>query len=216
MVVARSMTIMGMLDNEDDEVIESYRNGLSEYLSTAPEMVKSALRLAVRSHWGQNRKHSDTPYIVHPMRVAASVLGFVGLRHHALPTIISAALLHDVIEDCGVTHSTISDEVSSDVADIVVELTNTSKQTGLPRRERKAMDREHISGASWAAKLTKLADRTDNLLECARTSPDDFKALYLRESKELFSVLRGVNAAAEQEYLDALKVLSLAVKEKKG
>jgi GTP pyrophosphokinase len=55
-----------------------------------------AVRLARALHAGQVRKGTAIPYIVHPMGVARMVLGAGGSEAEVM-----AAVLHDVVEDCG-------------------------------------------------------------------------------------------------------------------
>ncbi len=55
-----------------------------------------AFKFAAEKHAGQTRKASSTPYIAHLMGVASLVLEFGGDEDLAI-----AALLHDVVEDCG-------------------------------------------------------------------------------------------------------------------
>jgi (p)ppGpp synthase/HD superfamily hydrolase len=57
---------------------------------------KDAFLFAAEKHAGQTRKRTDVPYISHLMAVAALVLEAGGGEDEAI-----AALLHDVVEDCG-------------------------------------------------------------------------------------------------------------------
>src|SRR6202165_4357400 len=57
---------------------------------------QQAFRFAAEKHAGQTRKASTIPYIAHLMGVASLVLEFGGDEDLAI-----AALLHDVVEDCG-------------------------------------------------------------------------------------------------------------------
>ena len=61
-------------------------------------MIKEAAEFADRAHQGVFRKGTEIPYITHPMETAAIVTAFTDE-----PEMIAAALLHDVIEDAGVT-----------------------------------------------------------------------------------------------------------------
>jgi (p)ppGpp synthase/HD superfamily hydrolase len=73
-----------------------------------------ALAFAARAHEGQVRKSASTPYIYHPVSVSALVLQFGGDEAQAI-----GGLLHDVVEDCGVTYTTITDQFGHRVAAIV-------------------------------------------------------------------------------------------------
>ena len=59
-------------------------------------MVQKAIDFATKVHEGQYRKGTDRPYIVHPMEVGKIVSTMTQDEE-----IISAAILHDTIEDCG-------------------------------------------------------------------------------------------------------------------
>ena len=62
-------------------------------------MVKKAAEFARKVHEGKLRKGSMVPYIVHPFEAAVIVSGMTDD-----PEVISAALLHDVIEDAGISY----------------------------------------------------------------------------------------------------------------
>jgi len=55
-----------------------------------------AMVYAAKAHAGQTRKASSVPYISHPLAVAALALENGASEDEAI-----AALLHDVVEDCG-------------------------------------------------------------------------------------------------------------------
>ena len=61
-------------------------------------MIRQAAGFAKQAHEGKMRKGTAVPYIVHPMDT-----GVIVSRMTDDPEVISAALLHDVIEDAGVT-----------------------------------------------------------------------------------------------------------------
>ena len=92
--------------------------GLTEKLTYLSEpdirRVERAYRYAERSHTGQVRQTGDL-YITHPLAVA-NILADM----HMDPEGLMAAMLHDVIEDTGVTKGQISRRFGRTVADIVV------------------------------------------------------------------------------------------------
>ena len=61
-------------------------------------LVSQADAFAAKAHDGMLRKGTNTPYIVHPREAAAIAASITDDEH-----VIAAALLHDVMEDCGVT-----------------------------------------------------------------------------------------------------------------
>lgn len=160
-------------------------------------LIIEAAQFAARAHAGQMRKYNGSPYITHPMRVA----GRLCLLPCADEIEVAAAWLHDVIEDCGVKPIDFETELGLrgvSIASLVVELTNPSKGSTLPRKERKKMDREHIANASYAARVIKLIDRIDNLQEMTGCG-DDFLAVYKNESALLLGALDGTDKELEAE-----------------
>ena len=92
------------------------------YLSNEDvELVRQAYRLADEAHLGITRK-SGEPYITHPIAVAVQCAEWK-LDAQA----IMAALLHDVIEDTGITKAELIEKFGSSVAELVDGLTKLDK-----------------------------------------------------------------------------------------
>ena len=80
-------------------------------------MINKAIEFATRAHAGQFRKGTRRPYIVHPIEVGDIVSTMTQDEE-----IISAAVLHDTIEDCeGVSREILAREFSERVAGIVAQ-----------------------------------------------------------------------------------------------
>ena len=93
-----------------------------DYLDGAQvELVRQAYRFADEAHLGQLR-NSGEPYITHPIAVAAQCATWK-LDAQAL----MAALLHDAMEDCGVTKSDLIERFGAPVAELVDGLTKLDK-----------------------------------------------------------------------------------------
>jgi (p)ppGpp synthase/HD superfamily hydrolase len=164
-------------------------------------LILKAAQFAALSHRGQIRKYNGAPYITHPMRVAGRAM----MLPECDEAMACAAWLHDVIEDCGVTETMISQQIAARPASLVAELTNPSKQyPDLSRAERKAMDREHIAQASREARIIKLLDRIDNLNEMGGSDPQ-FRQTYHQESLLLLDVLQHTHGELESELRKLLR-----------
>lgn len=161
-------------------------------------------QLAVRAHHGQTRKDNGDPYILHPLRVAERVAR-AGEPEH----VIAAALLHDVLEDTTTDPMDILSVAGTEALALVRDLTNTYPRGVRERAARKEWDRRRLAEVCREAKAIKLADRTDNMLELARTGQDArFMALYGHESHLLYAVaLLDVHAQLEADYRHALEAL---------
>ena len=99
-------------------------------------MVERVYRFAVECHDGQIRM-SGGPYIEHPLQTALFLADL-----HLDVTTISAALLHDVMEDCGVTYENLKVGFGEDVAKLVDGVTK------LTRMDLKLMGKEDPEQAS--------------------------------------------------------------------
>jgi (p)ppGpp synthase/HD superfamily hydrolase len=120
--------------------------------------MEKALVLAAKAHRNQSRKHTDIPYIIHPVAVA-----FKLWQEKCPEDLIIAGLLHDVVEDSAVTILEIKDEFGDQVADIVQACTEPGKM--IPWEKRKQVVLQRIREGSMALKLVACADKLHNI-EC--------------------------------------------------
>jgi guanosine-3',5'-bis(diphosphate) 3'-pyrophosphohydrolase len=124
------------------------------------DQVRKAYRFADEAHLGQIRA-SGEPYITHPIAVAAQCAEWK-LDVQAL----MAALLHDAIEDCGVTKPQLIERFGAPVAELVDGLTKLDKLQFNTREENQAESfRKMLLAMARDVRviLVKLADRTHNM-----------------------------------------------------
>lgn len=157
-------------------------NALLFYLDDADrERVRLAYRFADEAHLGQMRKNGE-PYITHPIAVAAICASW-RLDVNAL----MAALLHDAIEDCGVTKLELIEKFGSTVADLVDGLTKLEKIKFTSREENQAESfRKMLLAMSRDIRvmLIKLADRSHNM----RTLGDVPRSKWARTATETLEI----------------------------
>lgn len=141
--------------------IEVLTAKLSAYLETKQvRSIERAYQFAEQSHRGQLRASGDA-YITHPLAVA-HILADMHLDFESL----MAALLHDVIEDTGVTKGQISRRFGRDVAELV---DGVSKLTGIEFQTKAERQAESFQKMTLAmardirVMLVKLADRLHNM-----------------------------------------------------
>jgi (p)ppGpp synthase/HD superfamily hydrolase len=146
-------------------------------------LVDRALAYATIAHSGQVRKYTHKPYIVHPVEVMQIVMS---VEHD--DAMLSAALLHDVVEDTDITIEEIMLEFGDDVANLVSDLTDVSHPSDGNRKIRKGLDRAHSATASARAQTIKLADLISNTLDITQHDPV-FAKVYLAEKRLLLEVL---------------------------
>ncbi len=118
-------------------------------------MIKEAAEFASRAHEGCVRKGTDIPYITHPFETAVIVSELTDDEE-----VISAALLHDVIEDAGTKKEELEELFGPRVASLVVF---ASEDKSKPWYERKKSRIEGLKDASHEDRIICLADKLSNL-----------------------------------------------------
>ncbi|MFM2049718.1 MAG: hypothetical protein RL682_209 [Pseudomonadota bacterium] len=153
-----------------------------DYLSPSDvEQVRLAYRFADEAHLGQMRS-SGEPYITHPIEVATQCAEWK-LDAQAL----MAALLHDALEDCGVTKIELIERFGSPVAELVDGLTKLDKLHFNTREENQAESfRKMLLAMARDVRviLIKLADRSHNM----RTLSDMPKSKWGRIASETIEI----------------------------
>ena len=153
-----------------------------DYMSSLDvDNIRRAYRFADEAHLGQLR-NSGEPYITHPIAVAQQCAEWK-LDAQAL----MAALLHDAIEDCGVTKPELIERFGPSVAELVDGLTKLEKLEFNTREENQAESfRKMLLAMARDVRviLIKLADRTHNM----RTLGDAPREKWARISSETLDI----------------------------
>jgi guanosine-3',5'-bis(diphosphate) 3'-pyrophosphohydrolase len=124
------------------------------------DLIIRAAEVATRSHAGQYRR-SGEPFVTHPMAVAA-IVAELGLD----ATTVAAALLHDSVEDSGLSLADIEGEFGSAVAAVVDGVTKLDRlQFDSKEQQQAATIRKMLvaMASDWRVLLIKLADRLHNM-----------------------------------------------------
>ena len=155
-----------------------------DYMSqTEVDNVRSAYRFADEAHLGQLR-NSGEPYITHPIAVAQQCAEWK-LDAQAL----MAALLHDAIEDCGVTKPELIERFGAPVAELVDGLTKLEKLEFNTREENQAESfRKMLLAMARDVRviLIKLADRTHNMRTLSNAPREKWARISL-ETLEIYA-----------------------------
>lgn len=119
----------------------------------------TALTFAARAHRDQVRKGTDIPYIAHPVHVSILLI-----RHGFDEDLAIAGLLHDVVEDCGITLDTIAAEFGERVARLVGAVSEEKMADGaeLPWEQRKQAKLAHLRTGGPDVAALKAADAIHN------------------------------------------------------
>jgi guanosine-3',5'-bis(diphosphate) 3'-pyrophosphohydrolase len=185
--------------------------------------IQAAYHFSESAHEGQFRK-SGEPYIAHPLAVA-SILGKWHLDSQAL----TAALLHDVVEDTEVTKNEIAEQFGRPVAELV---------DGVSKLDRIQFDTQEKAQAENFRKmllamardvrvmLIKLADRLHNMRTLDAVHPEKRQRI-ARETLEIYAPIAnrlGLNSIYQEMedlsfrhlFPDRFRVLAKAVRTARG
>ena len=159
------------------------------------DLVERAYRYARDRHEGQSRV-SGGPYIEHPVQTA---LFLADLRLDA--TTLCAALLHDVIEDCGTPYEEIAEGFGGDVAKLVDGVTKLTRMDHklVAGEETQALQDDNIQAESLRKMLVamaedirvvliKLADRLHNMRTLRALAPHR-RQVIAQETLDIYSPL---------------------------
>jgi (p)ppGpp synthase/HD superfamily hydrolase len=148
------------------------------------ESVEDALDFATQKHSGQFRRGGDS-YISHPKAVADIVKQ--NKSSHKLDDLISAALLHDTIEDTEATFEEIAEKFGPNVASLVWELTSDQKE--IERLGKTQYLQKKVLGISSWALVIKLSDRLHNLIDL-ETSDSKWAKKYALQTRAIIGFLK--------------------------
>lgn len=157
-------------------------------------LLKQIEQFADNAHGTQMRKYTPEKYIVHPIRVMNACK-----KHTDDLCVLSAALLHDVLEDTDVTEDqlrqyllTLMDNAMAErTLQIVVDLTDVFVKTAFPklnRLARKKREKDRLKYISADAQTIKYADIIDNCTEIVQHDRG-FAKKFLQECKDVLTVL---------------------------
>ena len=145
-----------------DLTIEKLLDKVSKYITDEKEksIINDAYKFAYEKHYGQKRLTGE-PYIIHPLNVA-----YILTRISADYETLSAALLHDVVEDCNVTIEQIEDKFGHNISVLVDGVTKINKLNFQASNESVINNqRKILVGLSEDVRviIIKLADRLNNM-----------------------------------------------------
>ena len=166
------------------DTIDSLADGLSNYLGKDQvNSVRRAYFYAEQAHDGQVRRSGDA-YVTHPLAVA-SILSKMHMDHQSL----MAAMLHDVIEDTGITKTAIKSQFGNTVADLVDGVSKLNKITFSSRAEAQAENFQKMAMAmakDLRVILVKIADRLHNMRTLEVLAPDKRRRI-ARETLDIYA-----------------------------
>ncbi len=159
-------------------------------------LVSRAYAVAADAHLRQTRDNGD-PYITHPLAVAGIL---AGLKLDAAS--IATGLLHDTIEDSGVTHEAIGERFGATIAGLVDGVTKLTRLELQSDRTKQAENfRKLVLAMSRDIRvlIVKLADRLHNMRTLHHVREPERRTRIARETLDIYAPL------AERIGMDAIK-----------
>jgi len=166
------------------------------------DLVIRAIEFAALRHSGQTRKGNEkTPYINHPIKVVSLLLDF----HEHDSDLLSAAALHDVIEDTAredreiqQLEKIIGRKFGNKVLSIIWEVTDNKQLPFQERKQKQIQDTPHLS---QEAKKIKIADKICNITDLKEAPPVGWsrerKKSYIEWATKVIEGAKGVNKELE-------------------
>ena len=165
-------------------------------------LVLKATQFAALKHCDQRRKDGKTPYIIHPISVAM-ILSEIGSIEDL--EILSAALLHDTLEDTDTSEHELEKIFGSRVRIIVEELTDNDMLTF---SQRKQMQIDNAPYLSKDATLVRIADKISNVSDVIENPPPEWNQKrcnkYVDWAEAVMNNCQKVNQDLENHFFELL------------
>ncbi|NLI26575.1 MAG: bifunctional (p)ppGpp synthetase/guanosine-3',5'-bis(diphosphate) 3'-pyrophosphohydrolase [Acetobacter sp.] len=150
------------------------------------DLIRRAFEVARTAHEGQLRDNGD-PYITHPVAVAMIMAGF-----RLDDASIATALLHDTVEDTGLTQAALRAQFGDTIADLVDGVTKLTRLELQSDRTKQAENfRKLVLAMSRDIRvlIVKLADRLHNMRTLHFVSRTDRRQRIARETMDIYAPL---------------------------
>lgn len=171
------------------------------------QRVLAAARFAAEKHAQQKRKGAmGEPYFNHLVEVAELI---AASSDELDVELVMAALLHDTVEDTGVTLQELEERFGRDVASLVAEVTDDKS---LPKETRKDLQVRNAHKKSERAQKLKLADKISNLRSILASPPVGWslerKQQYFEWARQVVSGLTAPDRVLKAEFDKTYKMIS--------
>lgn len=123
--------------------------------------VLKALRFSEEKHKGQKRNSTGDDYIVHPIFTSYLIVKFKNSKH--IYDLVSAAILHDILEDTDTTQEELVKEFGLFISSLVLEVTNDEKL--MKKMGKLEYQKKKVVGISNYGLIIKLCDRLSNIYD---------------------------------------------------
>ena len=167
------------------------------------DVFEKALRYAAKKHRQQRRKGDGSPYFLHPISVVLRIKAAKGDSKN-IWMLATASVLHDVVEDCGVSIRKIAKKFGYHVAALIEELTLDKSQYNIMGKTEYLC--RHMANMSSYALTIKLCDRLDNICDMGKMN-SDFQDNYVAETQEILQRLLVEREGLTQTQINLMEMI---------
>jgi len=168
------------------------------------DIYQKAIRFAAAVHGEQKLPGTELPYVVHLSNVCMEVLAAISSGETENPDLaVQCALLHDTIEDAGITFDELKKTFGADVAEGVLALT---KNNELEKKVRMTDSVKRIKLQPREVWMVKLADRITNLQPPPSYWTEEKINSYREEAEYILEQLGSASPLLGERLLKKIKV----------
>lgn len=180
--------------------------------------LEPALQFAAKAHKGAFRKGTSIPYIAHPMEAAS-----IAAKITDNPVVITAAALHDVLEDTPYLPQDIEEYFGRDVLELVLQESENKREDINPQDSWRIRKKETLTALAQApreAQIVALADKLSNMRQMKRDYMEIGDKLWDKFNRKdpaahawyyrsIADILKNTleNTAAYQEYATLMQIV---------
>jgi guanosine-3',5'-bis(diphosphate) 3'-pyrophosphohydrolase len=176
---------------------------MPENLESTYRPLLEAVAFAARAHRPQLRKDGQTPYVSHVFRVTLVLRDVFGISDRRT---LTAAVLHDTLEDTNTDFDDLQETFGTEVAGWVAALSKDKRLAHDPREE--AYGRT-LADAPWQVQVCKLADIFDNLIDTVHLRREQ-RERTLTNSRRYLDTLR---SKLQEQAAEAWKIVDKLYRE---
>jgi guanosine-3',5'-bis(diphosphate) 3'-pyrophosphohydrolase len=167
---------------------------MTDSASKSSRLVLHAISFAARAKQGPMRKDRATPYASHVFRVCMVVRHVFGIDD---PRVLTAAVLHDAIEDTTTDFDDVEEAFGAEIAGWVAAL---SKDKRAPFDNREEVYCQRLTSSPWQVQVCKLADVFDNLLDMGSLGPKSRPRTLANKRRYLDAIEANLQPEARQAW----------------
>ena len=177
-------------------------------------MINKAIQFATTAHSNQTRKGTEIPYILHCLEAGTIAASLTNKDGQVNEDVVAGAILHDTIEDAGISYETLVETFNKDIADIVASQSEDKTKTWIERKEHtieflKQNKSKNIEIATLSDKLSNMRSINKNYRDVGEKFWEIFNAgkesqhWYYKSIGESMTQVRGTDE--HNEYQDLVQ-----------